>query len=82
MGPFIADFACMSHKLLVELDGSDHAKQVEQDRRRDEFLRGEGYRVMRFWNNEVFHNCLGVLDSIHHALESQPQRPTRPRRNR
>ena len=80
VGPFIADFACLPHKLLIELDGSDHAEQLEQDRNRDDFLRAQGYRVLRFWNNEVFHNCNGVLDAIHRALdESQPQRP---RRNR
>ena len=74
IGPYIADFACMSHKLLIELDGGGHTEQKAHDRERDEFLRQRGYRVLRFWNNEVFENCLGVLERVYEALTSPPPR--------
>ena len=69
IGPYIADFACMSEKLLVELDGGGHAERRSEDRERDEFLRRRGYRVLRFWNTEVFENLEGVLEKISEALE-------------
>ena len=68
VGPYIADFICLSHKLIVEIDGGQHAEQKVRDSRRDAFLRGESYRVLRFWNNEVFENCFGVLERIFAAL--------------
>ena len=72
IGPYIADFACLSQKLLIELDGSQHAARQDYDEKRDAFLREKGYRVLRFWNNEVFENCFGVLESIYAALHHQP----------
>ena len=72
IGPYIADFACMPEKLLVELDGGGHAERETLDRKRDEFLRRKGYRVLRFWNTEVFENLQGVLEKIHEALEKKP----------
>ena len=74
IGPYIADFACMSQKLLIELDGGGHTERKAHDRERDEFLRQRGYRVLRFWNNEVFENCLGVLERVYEALTSPPPR--------
>ena len=65
IGPYIADFACMSEKLVIELDGGGHAERKARDRERDEFLRRRGYRVLRFWNTEVFENLHGVLEKIH-----------------
>jgi len=70
IGPYIADFACMPEKLLVELDGGGHAERKSEDRERDEFLRRRGYRVLRFWNTEVFENLHGVLEKISEALGS------------
>ena len=71
-GPYIADFACLSQKLLIELDGSQHAEQKAHDEKRDAFLRQAGYRVLRFWNNDVFENCFGVLERIYAALHPHP----------
>ncbi len=68
IGPYIADFACMSEKLLIELDGGGHAERKDYDSERDEFLRRNGYRVLRFWNTEVFENLHGVLEKISEAL--------------
>jgi len=72
IGPYIADFACLSQKLLIELDGSQHAARQDYDAKRDAFLRERGYRVLRFWNNEVFENCFGVLERIYAVLPHQP----------
>ena len=72
IGPYIADFACLSEKLLIELDGGQHAERTASDNRRDRFLQEKGYRVLRFWNHEVFENCFGVLESIHAALPHHP----------
>ena len=68
IGPYIVDFACMPHKLLIELDGSQHADQHTYDQKRDAFLREQGYTILRFWNNEVFDHCVEVLESIYAAL--------------
>ncbi len=72
IGPYITDFACLSEKLLIELDGSQHAEWKTRDEERDAFLRQAGYRILRFWNNEVFKNCLGVLERIYAALHPHP----------
>ena len=69
IGPYIADFACPSHRLVVELDGGQHAEEGS-DRQR--WLESEGYRVLRFWNNEVFENRTGVLHAIANVLGPWP----------
>ena len=70
IGPYIADFACRSLKLIVELDGSQHGG--EQDRRRDAFMARRGYLVLRFWNSEILSNLDGVLETIRLG-HSRPQ---------
>ncbi len=72
IGPYIADFACLPEKLLIELDGGQHAERTTSDQQRDRFLQEKGYRVLRFWNHEVFENCFGVLESIYAALQHHP----------
>jgi very-short-patch-repair endonuclease len=59
IGNYIADFVCLEQKLVVELDGGQHASQLEYDANRTEFLNNEEYRVFRAWNNEVFENIAG-----------------------
>ncbi len=70
IGPYVADFACMRARLLIELDGPSHTLPgaPERDHRRTEWLEREGYRVLRFWNQEVFENIDGVLDTIYATL--------------
>jgi very-short-patch-repair endonuclease len=63
IGPYIADFVCQSHRLVVEADGSQHAESAG-DEKRDAFLRSAGYRVLRFWNNDILNNISGVADAI------------------
>ena len=67
-GPYFADFACHAAKLIVEVDGGQH--NAGRDAVRTEFLNGEGYRVLRFWNNDVLSNLGGVLETIAAALPS------------
>ena len=72
IGPYIADFVCQSHKLIIELDGGQHNEDAHKkaDDHRDTFFKEEGYHVLRFWNHEVFKNMDGVLESIALTLNS------------
>jgi very-short-patch-repair endonuclease len=67
IGPYVVDFICFEHKLIIEVDGGQHAES-ETDRRRDEWLRNEGYRVIRFWNDDVLKQTDAVLGEIAAAL--------------
>ncbi|MBK3407937.1 MULTISPECIES: endonuclease domain-containing protein [Methylobacterium] len=62
-GRYFADFACREAKLIVELDGSQHAEST-YDRERDAWLTSQGWHVLRFWNGEVARNLQGVLETI------------------
>ena len=66
---YIIDFACLNERLIIEADGGQHSESL-RDRRRDAYLRKQGFRVLRFWNNDIFSNEEGVLTSILDALES------------
>jgi very-short-patch-repair endonuclease len=67
-GPYIVDFVCMEAKLVIELDGGQHGEQVAHDQARTDFLKSQGYRVLRFWNNELLENQPGVLTMIANEL--------------
>jgi very-short-patch-repair endonuclease len=70
---YIADFICLEKKLIIELDGSQHAEQKKiYDEKRTQFLDKEGYRVLRFWNNEVLAETQNVCEMILQALEFTP----------
>ncbi|PVE26480.1 endonuclease domain-containing protein [Microvirga sp. KLBC 81] len=86
IGPYIADFACLKARLLIELDGGHHSQDnvAAYDERRTRWLESEGYRVIRFWNAELIENMPGVLDTIYAGLYGSPQSeavalPTPPR---
>jgi adenine-specific DNA-methyltransferase len=68
IGPFIADFCCLEAKVIVELDGGQHTLQRQADGVRTAFLEAQGYRVLRFWDNEFLANTDGVLQRIARAL--------------
>ena len=70
---FIADFACIEAKLVIEVDGGQHNRQihVERDRDRTAAIEAAGYLVMRFWNNEVLNNIDGVLERIIETLAAR-----------
>jgi very-short-patch-repair endonuclease len=65
---YFADFACVESRLIVELDGGQHDAQSDYDARRTEILENCGWKVVRFWNNEVIENLDGVADTILHEL--------------
>jgi very-short-patch-repair endonuclease len=67
VGSYVVDFVNLEKKVVIELDGGQHALHPG-DRIRDEWLRAEGYKVLRFWDNQVFSNLEGVLEDIRSAL--------------
>jgi very-short-patch-repair endonuclease len=74
IGPYVADFACLASHLVIELDGSQHGDEPNKSRdvKRTHWLEFEGYRVVRFWNNDITQNLAGVLDAIYSALYGAP----------
>ena len=69
IGPFFTDFLCPEAKLVVEIDGSQHANELARDESRTEFLRDAGYNVLRFWNHEIRSEIDTVVQRIADALE-------------
>jgi very-short-patch-repair endonuclease len=63
LGPFIVDLACVSHCLVIEADGGQHADSA-QDKRRTDWLSRRGWRILRFWNNDILANSEAVQDAI------------------
>jgi very-short-patch-repair endonuclease len=69
IGHYIVDFACLSIKLVIEVDGGQHNVNKAKDDLRTAWLESQGYRVMRFWNNEVLQNLDGVREVIWRATK-------------
>ena len=65
-GNYIVDFVCPKIKLIIEIDGGQHnePKNIEYDNKRTEFLESKGYKVLRFWNIDIYENINGVLEEI------------------
>jgi len=72
IGQYIADFACIEKKIVIELDGGQHQELLEYDERRSKSMKKYGWQVLRFWNNDVLNNLEGVLTVITKSLESVP----------
>ena len=68
--PYVVDFCCEAARLIVEVDGGQHAEAAEADQARTEVLERRGYRVIRFWNSDVLSNIDGVLEEISKWTES------------
>ncbi len=68
IGSYIVDFVCFDRRFIIELDGGQHAVRKERDIQRDNWLKEEGFEIIRFWNNEVFQNLEGVLETIRRRL--------------
>ena len=75
IGRYVADFAFPARKLVIEIDGGQHANRTKQDAARSADLAQHGYRVIRFWNNEVQENLEGVLIIIVKELGDSPTSP-------
>jgi very-short-patch-repair endonuclease len=73
VGPYIADFVCLPIRLVIEVDGVTHASELESahDARRDAYLSRRGFRVLRFWNNEIYENLDEVMQTICNAVPSR-----------
>jgi very-short-patch-repair endonuclease len=79
IGRRIADFACPARKLVIELDGGQHSDRIAADERRAAEIVEHGYRIIRFWNNQVLESLQDVLETIRIALlEAPPPHPTSP----
>ena len=80
IGPFICDFVCRGRRLIVEVDGGQHAEDAVGEESRTRYLQFEGYRIIRFWNNEILENLEGVVTEIGRVLASLPSpNPSRKR---
>ena len=74
LGRCIVDFVCFEKKLVVELDGGQHLDQAGHDSRRDAWLQGQGFRVLRFWNDAALKAIDSVKEAILSALEEKEDR--------
>jgi very-short-patch-repair endonuclease len=84
IGPYIADFGCMAARLLIEVDGSQHGDDRKRayDAARTRWLAKEGYRVLRFWNNDISNNMNGVLEAIYAAIYGSSSAAATPLKHR
>jgi len=73
IGNYIVDFVSFDKKLIIELDGGQHAENENRDRQRDEWLTSQGFKILRFWNNDVLENSEGILESIMEHLSPSPR---------
>ena len=75
---FIVDFACLSKRMIVEVDGGTHSTDAELARgaRRERYLRDQGFRILRVWNSDMKQNIHGVMDSIVAALDTPTPDPS------
>jgi hypothetical protein len=78
---------CLEKKIIIEVDGGQHAVETKKDRKRDEWTKSQGFKVLRFWNNEVLNNTQGVLEAVrincllHPPLNPLPSREGKKERN-
>lgn len=82
IGPYIVDFCCPQKRLIIELDGGQHAEQALKDQERTIYLNHMGYRVLRFWDHEVLQELDSVLEAIRLTLLEGPHPNPLPERER
>ncbi len=75
IGVFIVDFLCLEKRLIVEVDGGQHVERMRYDQRRDAWLEAQGFRVLRFWNDEVLKQTTSVVEVIRARLEDPSPPP-------
>jgi very-short-patch-repair endonuclease len=71
IGHFIVDFVCFERRVIVEVDGGQHAEQLHYDQQRTRWLEAQGYRVLRYWNNDVLANTEAVVQAVLDAVEKR-----------
>ena len=72
IGKYVVDFVCYQKRIVVEVDGGQHSKESSKDEERDRWFQKEGYKVLRFWNNDVLTNTDGVLEVIMKNVSPSP----------
>ena len=72
---YIVDFVCLKQRLIIEADGGQHAESV-RDRARDAYLEAQGFRILRFWNSDIFNNEEGVCDAVLAAVTAPLPNPS------
>jgi very-short-patch-repair endonuclease len=72
VGQYIVDYVCLEKRLVIEVDGGQHAENTNYDTQRDDWLRDQGFVVLRFWNHDVLKNIDGVMEQIIESLKSTP----------
>ena len=75
IGPYIVDFFCATRRLVIEVDGGQHDANRDADDRRTAWLEARGYRVLRFWNNDVLSNPEGAIEMIKRAVHTESSDP-------
>jgi very-short-patch-repair endonuclease len=75
---YVVDFCCADARLIIEIDGGQHAERTEKDLNRTQILESMSYIVLRFWNNDVMQNIDGVLEEIVRTLKQQRPEPPHP----
>jgi very-short-patch-repair endonuclease len=76
MGRYIVDFVCLERRLVIEVDGSQHVAHASQDKQRDAWLRFSGFRVLRFWDNQVLNEIDVVKEILDRTLEAGERPPS------
>jgi very-short-patch-repair endonuclease len=77
IGDYAVDFVCFEKRIIIEVDGSQHQIEKDKDKKRDKWFKEQGFRVLRFWNNEVLRNIEGVLELIREScLDHPPPTPS------
>src|SRR4030065_971141 len=79
LGNYVVDFICYEKRIVIEVDGGQHATEKCKDNERDEWLRRQGFKVLRFWNNDVLQNMNGVSDVIRNCSNPPHPDPLPPR---
>ncbi len=74
-GPYVVDFICLDAKMIVELDGGQHAEHLDYDAARTQFLESAGFRVLRFWDHDVLRNLNAVLEQLLYVLAENHPHP-------
>ena len=84
IGPYVVDFFCPAKRLILEIDGGHHNEDdtAERDRNRQQWLEGEGYRVVRFWNSEITTDLNAVLERVYIELYGSREAETKPLKHR
>ncbi len=68
IGGYVVDFICLDERIVIEVDGGQHVGSKSEDIERDKWLKGQGFKVLRFWNNEVLKNIAGVCHTIKESV--------------